>query len=159
MPAQTPKGWEWRQRQFRFHLIWVYPFDQALFKQMVRSQWLTLAWSDPLRYFAFVFRIVFLWFPALFLMNPFLPTDLISVCLKMYVSIWLYQIWNDFLGGVEWPHLLTFFLDRPIKSNWSRSEDAYLAYLSLPPRKVAPPFPTWGWMHGGSLCRIKSRFS
>lgn len=76
-------------------------------------------------------------------------------CMFLFGCIRFEMIW----GGFEWPHLLTFFLDRPIKSNWSRSEDAYLAYLSLPPRKVAPPFPTWGWMHGGSLCRIKSRFS
>lgn len=43
------------------------------------------------------------------------------------------------------PHI---FLDRPIKSNWSRSKDAYLAYRSLPPGKAAPAVPTWGEMRG-----------
>lgn len=100
VPAQTPKEWERRQWQFGLRLIWVYPFDQALFKQMVRSQWLTPAWSDPRHDFTFIFRIVFLWVPALFLMNPFfLPTDFTSASFKIYVSIWLNPIWNDLGGG------------------------------------------------------------
>lgn len=65
-------------------------------------------------------------------------------CMFLFGWIRFKMIWGGFWMATS-PRI---FLGRPIKSNWSHSEDAYLPYLSLPPGKVAPLFPTWGWMRG-----------
>lgn len=160
MPAQTAEEWEQRW-QFGIHLNWVYPFDQALFKQMVWAQWLTSAWSDPLRYFTIIFRIGFLCFP--------LSWILFSARFQMSVSYICVTCgeWDEcfsqeesdlkwFGGAFGWLHLLTFSL--VVLLSQTGASVGMLIYLSLPPGKAVPLFQTWGWTCG-VIRQLKSRSS
>lgn len=51
-----------------------------------------------------------------------------------------------FRGAFGWPQLLTF--SSAVLLSRSGASEGMLIYLSLPPGKAAPLFPTWGWTHG-----------